>query len=530
VTAKRRGRARRASRLALVLAAGACLAHASQALALDDAARRGRQIYFEGVSPRGSDIVAVVGDEAAELPGSVMPCASCHGADGLGRPEGGVSPVDIRWSELIKTYGHVHETGRRHPAFDAGSIARAIIAGVDPANNPLDRSMPLYQMSADDMADLLAYLKVLENDVDPGIDEHAVRVATLLPLSGSAGDTGQAMARVMEAYFSAVNAAGGIFGRRIELLAVPLAATPEASVGNLGSAFDTAGVFAVVGAWSIGLDEPLLEFLRGAGAPLVGPFTLDPGDAYIDSAAFYLFAGFDVQARVLADRALEQGGAPGQVVIVGPEEPRAERLVRAAEDQLRRRRGGDVAVERYAAGSLSASELAERIGEHQALVFLGPQQDLQAVLEELARRGRAPGVYVLSSLLSGPMNALPAEFERRICVAFPTLSSDITDKGRKEYQQLAETYSLSNEHMQAQLAALTAAKLFVEGLRRAGRSLSRERLVAGIEQLYTWQSGFTPPLSYGPNRRIGARGAHILVLDIAEQRYTPLGSGWYELQ
>jgi len=89
---------------------------------------------------------------------------------------------------------------------------------------------------------------------------------------------------------------------------------------------------------------------------------------------------------------------------------------------------------------------------------------------------------------------------------------------------------LPGEHVQAQLAALAAAKLLVEGLRRAGRDLSRVRLIEGIEELFGFETGVTPPLSYGPNRRIGARGAHIIAVDLANKRYAPVGDGWYELR
>ena len=40
----------------------------------------------------------------------------------------------------------------------------------------------------------------------------------------------------------------------------------------------------------------------------------------------------------------------------------------------------------------------------------------------------------------------------------------------------------------------------------------------------------TPPLSYGPNRRIGARGAHVLVLDVENKTYRPVDDGWFEMQ
>ena len=508
-----------------------CLVHMSSAVALDEAEIRGKQVYFEGTSPRGDEIDAIIGDESIVLPGSVMPCAGCHGSDGLGRPEGGVLPPDIRWSVLVKSYGHVHENGRRHGAYDEASFARSMTAGVDPANKPLDRVMPLYLMSGEDMADLIAYMKVLEHDLDPGVDDSRVQVATLLPLQGSGSATGQAMARVMQGHFANINEQGGVFGRRIELLAVPLAESPGASLGNLREAFDAEGVFALVGAYTIGLDDALLTFLREDNVPLVGPFTLDPGDAFVDAAAFYLYSGFDEQVRVLADRTLADGAAIGNVVVAGPEDGRADELVSALIDQLRHE-SGDAApsVERYTSGEFDTAAFASRIGGSEALVFLGPQTDLQLLLTELASQDRSPRVYVLSSHMSRPLFDAPVAFDQKIFVAYPTLSSDITPEGLKEYQELAEHYSLPREHIQAQLAAFAAAKVLVEGLRRAGRDLSRVRLVEGLEQLYTYQTGVTPPLTYGPNRRIGARGAHVVAVDIENRTYTPVGDGWHELR
>ena len=509
----------------------ACLGQFSTALALDEAEVRGKLIYFDGISARGTDITAVVGDEAAILPGSAMPCASCHGSDGLGRPEGGLLPLDIRWSELVKTYGHVHENGRRHPAYDEASFARSMVGGVDPANNQLDRSMPLYQMSSEDMADLIAYMKVLEHDLDPGVTDDRVQVATLLPLSGPASGTGQAMAGVIQGYFSGINEKGGIFGRRIELLAVPLGSSPEASVQNLEKAFDAEGIFAVVGAYTIGLDETLLESLRRDNVPLVGPFTLDPGDAFFDAAAFYLYPGLGDQARVLAEQALSHGAAPGEVVVAGPAGKRADSLVSAASDQLKKARSeADPVIERYAGDAFDAAEFAVRVADSEALIFFGTQAELESLLSELEKQGDAPRVYLLSSLLAKPLFDAPASFDQRIFIAYPTLSSDVTPRGRQEFQTLAETYSLPREHVQAQLAAFAAAKLFVEGLRRAGRNLSRARIVEGIEELYEFKTGVTPPLTYGPNRRIGALGAHIVAIDLANKRYVPVGDGWQKLR
>jgi ABC-type branched-subunit amino acid transport system substrate-binding protein len=513
----------------LTFAAVALLASSHVAAELSDAQNRGKQIYFEGTSPSGGEITAIVGDEAALLPGSAMPCSSCHGSDGLGRPEGGVIPLDIRWSELVKTYGHVHHDGRRHPAFDDDGVARSIIAGVDQANNVLDRSMPVYQMSQQDINDLVAYMKVLEFDDDPGLSDDTVRVATLLPLSGPAAATGEVMRRVMEGYFAEINEDGGLFGRRIELLAVPMGQTPEASMETLREAFDAGGLFAVVGAYSVGFDEALLGYLRSDNVPLIGPFTLNPGDAYIDANAYYLFSGQADHAKVLASRALADGAAANRIVIAGPQTARVEPLMRAAIGRVAEAPGDAQAnVETWPQGEFDAAEFAGKIADHdiEAMIFLGGQAELDALLGELAGRNSAPRTYLLSSMVSRPLLDLPAAFDKRIYIAYPTTSQDVSPRGREDYARIAERQSLPREHIQAQLASFAAAKLFVEGMRRAGRDASRTRLVEGLEQLYNFETGVTPPLTYGPNRRIGALGAHIVSVDLGNRRYVPVG--WYD--
>lgn len=520
----------RTKRGGLVVAiAVAALAALPAAAELSEAQQRGKQIYFDGTSPRGTDITAVVGDEAALLPGSAMVCSSCHGSDGLGRPEGGVIPLDIRWSELVKGYGHVHHDGRRHPSFDDESAALSIVAGVDSANNTLDRSMPIYQMSQEDIDDLIAYMKVLEFDTDPGLTEDTVRIATLLPLSGPAGATGDVMRQVMEGYFTEINEGGGVFGRKIELMAVPMGETPDASMDTLREAFDTEGAFAVVGAYSIGYDDKLLGYVRSDNVPLIGPFTLDPGDAFLDAASFYLFSGFDDQARVLAGRALADGAAANEIVIAGPQSARSEQLLRAAISRVREAPGdAEANVETWPPGAFDAADFAAKIADNdiQALIFTGAQAELDALLGEAALSDQAPRIYLLSSLISRPLLDVPAAFDKRVFIAYPTTSQDVSARGRQDYSRIAERQSLPQEHIQAQLASLAAAKLFVEGLRRAGRDLSRVRLVEGLEQLYNFETGVTPPLTYGPNRRIGALGAHIVSVDLENRRYVPVG--WYD--
>lgn len=515
----------RTSCLAVALAlatAGAPYASAE----LNDAEARGKQIYFEGTSARGNEISAVVGDEATMLPAMAIPCVNCHGYDGLGRPEGGVIPTDIRWSQLIKHYGHVHEHGRRHGPFDEDSLSRSIIAGVDPAGNRLNTSMPIYPMSREDLADLVAYLKVLEHDLDPGISDDAVRVATLLPREGRLAPLGNAMEAALRASFAEVNDRGGVFGRKIDLVTAPLGASASESIDNVQAVLDDQGIFAFVSGYTIGMDDDLLALLRWDKVPLVGPFTLDPGDAFLDAAAFYLYAGFPEQVMALADQAMADAEDRTQLLIASPSDGRHDELASTAGERLQRRTGEDAKTVHFDTGRAAAVAAAAGARDAEGLLFLGSSADLHDLLAAFASTGAAPRIYTISSLLAEPPFDAPSVFDGRIFVAFPTTSSDITPAGRARYGELARRYELPSTHIQAQVAAIAAARVFVEGLQRAGRDLSRSRLTEGIEALYNFETGFTPPLIYGPNQRIGARGAHILAVDLEQKSYAEGANSW----
>ena len=497
--------------------------------ALDATQARGKQIYLHGTSDSGEDITATVGNEGLTLPASSVPCASCHGRDGLGRREGGVIPPDIRWSELTKVYGHVHENGRKHDAFSEVSLARLIRSGRDPAHNQIDSSMPRYAMGKKDMQDLLAYLNFLEHDADPGLEEKRIQIGTLLPLRGPRAAVGQAMAQVLLAQFREINKDGGIYGRQLELLAIPHGDSPSVTVENLKSAFTKEGLFAMVGAYTVGVDDEVLEVLRQEGAPLVGPFTLNPGDQFMNPSSFYMYPGFDDQARVLVQLAQDEKGS--RVALVAPEGQAMDRVLNAAGEVLPYDDSGISDPLRYESGRMDGGGMAEALVKKgaNAVLFLGNHAELMALMKALDERGQAPRIYLLSAFIAQPLYDAPAAFDKRIFLAYPTLSKDMSMDGRNEYLRLADMHALPRDHLQSQIAAFAASKLMIQGLRGAGSTLTREKLVKAIEALYRYDTGVTPPLTYGPNRRVGARGAHVMVVDLEKKTNKGVGE-WREVK
>lgn len=122
----------------------------------------GERIYYTGVSARTGPIPTEGGP--MWLQHGPVGCVACHGVHGRGGIPvmmGTAIPEDIRYEALIKGE---HEQGKeemKHPPYTDALIKRAITKGIDPTGEPLDWTMPRWQLRDEDVADLLAYLKTL---------------------------------------------------------------------------------------------------------------------------------------------------------------------------------------------------------------------------------------------------------------------------------------------------------------------------------------------------------------------------------
>lgn len=121
----------------------------------------GERIYFTATSDSGKPILATMGQMT--MRGWTMSCVECHGANGKG---GSVRMMmwvyqapDIRYSTLT-TEGHGDHEGEK-PYTDE-LIKRAITQGLDSEGMQLEPPMPLWQISEEDLDDLIDYLKTLK--------------------------------------------------------------------------------------------------------------------------------------------------------------------------------------------------------------------------------------------------------------------------------------------------------------------------------------------------------------------------------
>lgn len=466
--------------------------------------RRGKEIYLRGTSPSGNAVTGWMGE--LSVPASNLNCSGCHGLRGEGKTESGITAGNLTWPNLTKPYGHTHSTGRRHGPFNEMSLIRAVVNGVDSNGNNLLVAMPRYKISAEDMADLIAYLKRIDSDLDPGLTDSSVRIGLLLPSEGALADAGAAMKDVLSAYFDDLNNRGGIFSRKIDLRVTNVTQTLARDEQ----------VFAFVGGLSAGVDSQLAALARKEEIPFIGPSTLLPHvETPVNRYLFYLLPGVEEQAISLVNSAATQPELQNaSVAIIHNGNPLGVAAARAAQQQAKKI--GLKLVDTSDINNLKNSGA-------KAVFFFGTGKEQSDLLREAEAANWRPYFFFLGVMTGKdlPTSAL----NDKIFVAFPTLPSDITSEGMSEFRALHEKYKFAPRHTASQLAAFAAAKVFTAALTRAGKDLSRETLITALESLYDYETGITPRITFGPNKRVGAAGAHVIRIDLVEKQFST-ASGW----
>lgn len=515
-----------AALLSLVLYAGW---GSSQAQELTPQELRGKRIYEQGIGGGKQPISATVSGAPEAVPGTMVPCGVCHGADGRGVADDGVAPPDIRWSALADPAGHRHGSGRQHPPFDTQALGRAISDGVDPAGNVMEASMPRYAMLLTDLEDLLAYMKRLEQELDPGLGKDSIRLATIQPAEGELAGAGAAMEAVMHAYFDEVNVAGGVEGRLIELVSADYVADPTLGGWMVQDLLREQRPFALVGTYVAGIEAATAAVADALNVPVVGALSPMPEAAGASNRyMFYLLSGLRGQASALARHAgtLMPGPQP-RMVVVHPAGAQFAGPVKAIQQQGLDSGWATVPVLPYQAGELDAAFLAGELHDKgaQGVFFLGPEEDLGALVRQADRLDWSPRIFLPGMLATDAMFDYPERFDRRIHVAVSLLPSDMDPGGAEHFKRVHDQQQLDYQYLENQVQAYAAARLVVEALRRTGADLSREGLIATLESMHDYQSGVVPPLSFTAGQRVGAAGAHLMVLDLKKKAFSE-GGGW----
>lgn len=347
---------------------------------------------------------------------------------------------------------------------------------------------------------------------ETGVTDREILVGQFAAQTGPAAELGKRMQLGMLAHFNAVNAAGGVNGRSIKLISRDDGYEPEKAAAAVKALIEEDKVFALVG--SVGTPTTLaaVPAINAAGIPLIGPFTgaqalREPFNRNL----FHVRASyFDETERIVQHLStlgikkiavFYQNDSYGKAGLEGVTRALTKRSLTPAAAVTVERNSVDVAA--------AWAELAKAAPE--AVVQISAYKSCAALIKLARTRGYGGQFFnvsfVGSTALSAELGDTGAGVTISQVVPFPyTPSSAVV----REYQQ--RMTEAGNKDLDfSSMEGFLAAKVFVEGVRRAGKTLTRESLVTGLESMRELNlGGFL--VNYGPKNHEGSRFTDLTII------------------
>lgn len=491
---------------------------------LSEQEKRGKQIYVKGESG-ASEITAMLGSADLVVPATSFSCSNCHGLKGEGTKEGGLQPPPINWETLTRPHTSAL-TRRERRAYDEKTLALAIGNGVDPAGGRLHPGMPLYKMTGEQMADLIAYLKKLgnESDTETGVTDETIKIGAALPLTGTLAQVGEDVKATLSASLAEINEQGGIYGRRFELVVQDSRGDAVQTLEATRRLIEQDGVFALVGSFEPGDSSAINQLIKSKEVPLVGPLTLSPRlqlppNPYV----FYLLPTFADQSRTLVDFAYEKGkGKPTKLGVIYAGNDFNQDALAGLKAQAKMYSMEIVSEQAYVAGSFKATEVVGLLSGKKPdyVFFFGGAEDIKALGMEMERMKLSVPLMSSVVMVGRGTFALPANVAAQTFLTYPSALPNQEEFA--EFLALLRKARVNLRNPAFQSVAYAAMKIFFEAAKLSGRQLDRATLINALEQLRDFKTGVVPPVTFGPNRRVGSIGSYIVGVDLSKQQYIPL--------
>jgi branched-chain amino acid transport system substrate-binding protein len=359
---------------------------------------------------------------------------------------------------------------------------------------------------------ILAAATAFAAGAEPGITATTILIGQSAAFSGPASELGNEMRAGALAYFRSINAAGGVNGRKIELRSLDDGYEPDRAAANTKKLIDDGAflLFGYVGTPTSNASKPIFTAAR---VPFVGPFTgaeslRNPLNRYIFNIRASYYDETEKIVALLVGQTLDriavfyQNDDYGKAGLAGVERAMQKRGMKMVATGTVERNTTDVAAAVKAIGKV----------EPQGVVMISAYKSCAAFIKEMRKAGYNPQFMNVSFVGSKALAHEAGPAGRGVGVSqvvpFPwNLSARVV----KDYQQLLEASTGKQEFSFTSLEGFISAKVLVEGLRRTGPDLTREKFIAAMEQMRDFDvGGFT--VSFTPTDHSGSRFVELTVI------------------
>ncbi len=307
----------------------------------------------------------------------------------------------------------------------------------------------------------------------------ALLLAQSIALSGPLADLGQAMHEGARACFAAVNAQGGINGRRIELMTRDDGYDVKRAVENLKAFIADPKVFALFNCMGTPMIEALLPLIKGSELPCFAPFTGATSARPADMRnVFNIRASYPEEAERLIEHLATIGIR--RIALACQNNSFGKEVAQAAEAALQRRQLQAVAMVTVENSGADADGAATKVvsAAPEAVVLGLAGKPAAGFVRAIRAQRKGLSLYALSVMGSAAtLNALGDDAVGIAVSQVVPLPSNGATPVVRDFLQAWRTAGVSLEPSHLALEGYINARVFVEALRHAGTQLTRAHFI-----------------------------------------------------
>lgn len=349
-----------------------------------------------------------------------------------------------------------------------------------------------------------------------GVSDSSILIGMTSPFSGPNGAYGTDMKSVISSYFQKVNEAGGINGRRLELIALDDGYETDRAVANTKALINDKKVFALLASYGSSPTTAAMNDAFGpAKVPLVGTISgadsirQSPRDNPNNRYMFNVRASYADETEAIVNQLVSLGLK--NIAVLYQNDGFGKSGLDGVSAALKKHNQAPSAIATVERNSVDVTQAVQTITKvnPQAVVMVTLYKPTAAFVRQMKKNNQNPQFMTLSPVGADLLVKELGDDARGIGISqvMPYPWNDTTLVVR-EYQKLLGKQGTFSYYG---VEAYAMAKVMVDAIRRTGKDLTREKLIASLESMQNHELGGYR-VSYSANERFGSRFVDLTVI------------------
>jgi len=351
---------------------------------------------------------------------------------------------------------------------------------------------------------------------ETGVTADTILIGQSVPMSGPAAQLGQQMNQGAKLYFNAVNAAGGINGRKIELKVLDDFYEPDAAARNTKTLIDNTKVFALFGYVGTPTSLAALKLATPAGVPFFAPYSgaMALREPFARNV-FHVRASYNDETAAIVQQIRTTGLK--RIAVIYNEDAYGKAGLDGVQRALGTAAGQGVTLVAQASVPRNTADVKSAVGtvlaqKPEAIVVISAYQTVAALVKDAQAQGYAGQFYNVSFVGTKALANTLGKAGGGVIISqvMPYPYSGASPLVR-DYQKLLKSDGISDFDY-GSIEGYIAARVFVEGLKRAGRDLTREKLITAFESMGNYDlGGFN--VNFSPSNHVGSKFVEMTIIN-----------------